>query len=205
MEQNKNYELTDEPINYHGLTLYRIRATQNIIFNDQRLNIVEGALGGFVQSEKNLAQDCPCWIHNNAMAYEQARVQDGGLLYNNAKAFGRAIVMGSMEDDSMAFDDAIIQSNGCLVNHGMAFGHAIVDGVQFYATNGTSTCETDPSCYEIKPITINGVSPVDVDPYAKTPPTIDELRVQAEKMIMSFIDDQCSDDDNSYDSTYGWS
>jgi len=56
------YELTDETIDRHGHTLYRIRALQDIPGHD----VKTGDLGGFIESEANLNQEGDCWVRDNA-------------------------------------------------------------------------------------------------------------------------------------------
>ena len=50
------YELTDEKIDVDGHTLYRIRALKDFG------GIKAGELGGFIEDEKNLAQEGKAWV-----------------------------------------------------------------------------------------------------------------------------------------------
>lgn len=65
---SKNYEITDivHPQYPH---LHRIRALKAL-----RHDVFPGDLGGFVQSEENLAQDEECWIYGDAIACENSCV-----------------------------------------------------------------------------------------------------------------------------------
>lgn len=59
----KKYELTGETIVHLGHTLHRIRAL--ISFND----VQAGDLGGWIETESNLAQDGNAWVYGNAQVY----------------------------------------------------------------------------------------------------------------------------------------
>lgn len=73
------YKLTDEIIELDGVKLFRIEALKNFSI------IKKGFKGGFVQSENNLSQEGNCWIFDDAMVYENARVT------GNAEVFGGEI------------------------------------------------------------------------------------------------------------------
>lgn len=80
---NKKYKLTDETIEYDGVTLYRIEALRD--FGD----VNAGDKGGFVQSELNLSQEGNCWIYSKAMVYDEA------MIFGNTKVSGKAVVRGN--------------------------------------------------------------------------------------------------------------
>lgn len=63
------YELvTTDTIDVSGVTLYRIRALIDF-------DIVKaGELGGYIQSESNLAQQGNAWVSDNAWVYDNAQV-----------------------------------------------------------------------------------------------------------------------------------
>lgn len=77
------YELTSEVIEYKGHTLHRIKALKNFG------SVKAGEFGGWIESEKNLSQDCNAWIDGEAMVFDNAKV------FNNAKVFGYAKVYGN--------------------------------------------------------------------------------------------------------------
>ena len=56
----KKYILTDETVEHLGHILYRIQAVKNFGI------ISAGTLGGFIESEKNLAHDGDAWVSGNA-------------------------------------------------------------------------------------------------------------------------------------------
>lgn len=65
----KKYELTDETIQHESLILHRIRAVRDFD------NVKAGALGGFVDDEKNLSHYGNCWIVEDAIVCEKAEVK----------------------------------------------------------------------------------------------------------------------------------
>ena len=73
------YEITDiaHPINPN---LHRIRALRDI--PSQRVK--EGDLGGWIEKESNLSQECDCWVGEDAQVYGEAEV------YGNAWVRGSA-------------------------------------------------------------------------------------------------------------------
>ena len=86
---------------------YRIKALKSFS------NIKAGELGGFIESEDNLSEDGDCWIYNDAMVYENAKVEGNAKLFDYAVARGNAVV----DFDSLVYgssiveDDAIVGAN----------------------------------------------------------------------------------------------
>ena len=64
----KKYILTDETLEYLGHTLHRIQAVKD--FGP----ISAGTLGGYIESEGNLAHIGDAWVLDNAMVLGDARV-----------------------------------------------------------------------------------------------------------------------------------
>jgi len=100
----QKYKLTDESIEHNGKILWRIEALRD--FGD----VKAGDRGGFVENHYNLSHDLTCWIYDNAIACENAKVSGDARLYNNAavsgwvKVFGQAILHG---DYSVGGDKSI--------------------------------------------------------------------------------------------------
>lgn len=97
----KKYELTNETTKVNGRTLYRIRALKTISTN--LMLVQEGELGGFVESEFNLAQEGNCWIGDNAVVFKNARVYDNAIIRGHSYIYGNARV----------FHNATIQDSSC--------------------------------------------------------------------------------------------
>jgi len=95
------YELTDETTKVNGITVYRIRALKDISMKYSLIQ--EGELGGFVESEFNLAQEGNCWISDNAVVFGNAKV------YDNAEIRGRSYIFGN----ARIFHDAAVWDSSC--------------------------------------------------------------------------------------------
>ena len=74
----KKYELTDDTIDIHNQTLYRIRALKNFA------DIKAGDIGGYIEKEYNLSHEGDSWIYDNAKVYGDARVSGNVFLNSNA-------------------------------------------------------------------------------------------------------------------------
>ena len=89
----KKYILTNEKITIGNHTLSRIKAIRQ--FDRDIFGLVlEGTLGGFVETEDNLSHSGTCWISHNAKVYENARISDNAFVMNHARVYGSAEVSG---------------------------------------------------------------------------------------------------------------
>ena len=68
----KKFRLTDETIEYQGLTLHRIQALRD--FTVQGMEVSAGEMGGYLEKESNLSQDGDAWVSGNAWVYGDDRV-----------------------------------------------------------------------------------------------------------------------------------
>ncbi|MCX6820647.1 MAG: hypothetical protein NT016_01740 [Candidatus Aenigmarchaeota archaeon] len=75
----KKYELTGETKDFLGTTLHRIKAL--FAFDI----VAKGELGGFIEAEKNLAQDGNAWVYGDALVSGDARVYGNALVYGKVK------------------------------------------------------------------------------------------------------------------------
>ncbi len=103
----KKYELTDEQINIGIHKLYRIRALRTFA------DVKAGDLGGYVESENNLAQGGDAWVGGSAKVFGNAWVT------GNARVDGKACVC----DYARVDDNAWVDGNNAWVD-----GDAEVDG-----------------------------------------------------------------------------
>ena len=87
----KKYELTSETKTWFGRTLFRIRAVAGFGV------VVEGELGGFIESEKNLSQDGQAWVCGEAQVCGEARVYGEAQVYGEARVYGQARVCGEAQ------------------------------------------------------------------------------------------------------------
>ena len=80
---NEKYEITDIAHEKYPF-LHRVRALRDI-----GSEVKAGDLGGFVESESNLStEDDMSWIYDDAIAAENAYVDQ------NARLFGKAVICG---------------------------------------------------------------------------------------------------------------
>ena len=116
MEKNKKYELTDT-INHYGDTLYRIKAL--ISFGD----VKAGDIGGYVESEDNLSHEGDCWIFDNAIVKDEAKVLDNVTVFGNAQVLDHAIV----KDYTTVADNAVVTGYSKVYEYARVSGNATVN------------------------------------------------------------------------------
>lgn len=143
---SKKYELTEETKKCGEVVLHRIRALT--VFKGF-VNVVSiGDLGGWVESEENLSQKGNCWIYDEAMVFNNAKVSGDAEVHGNAticdcaKVFGYAYVFekakiagyAQVYDCARVYNTAFIYGNAILCNQCTVFGgalihdHAIISG-----------------------------------------------------------------------------
>ncbi|WP_334324376.1 hypothetical protein [Gilliamella apicola] len=118
MPDNKKYELTDESIEWSGVTLRRIRALRDFG------NVEQGELGGFVQSEANLSHYGESWVYSDAKVFNSARVIENGKVFYKAEVNGKAIV----SKNSRVYHRAHVCGKAILTDFASVEGQAIVCG-----------------------------------------------------------------------------
>ena len=92
----KKYKLTEESALPSNVKLFRIESL--IEFTTATGVIVRvGEKGGYVSSEKNLAQDGMSWVSGNAKVWGNAKVSGNAEVSGNAKVWGNAKVSGNAE------------------------------------------------------------------------------------------------------------
>ena len=79
MDRASKYEFTGETRQHLGRTLRRIRAL--VSFGE----IVAGAVGGWIEDEKNLSHYGNAWVCDNARVYGDAQVYGNAQVYDNAR------------------------------------------------------------------------------------------------------------------------
>lgn len=108
----KKYEITSESKIVKGVTVYRIKALRTFA------DIKEGSLGGFIQSEANLAHNGDCWIGGEACAFHNAFIGENALLTDEAMAFEQAKIMG----------DARVRGKAQVFSRGAVHGLSLIKG-----------------------------------------------------------------------------
>ena len=115
------YRLTDMVLETEcGLVLHRIRALRDIPGH----GVTAGDLGGWIESERNLAQSGDAWVADDARVFGAAQV------YGNARVFGAAFVYGDARvyGDAFVYGDARVYGNAFVYDDATVYGYAFVSG-----------------------------------------------------------------------------
>lgn len=102
----RKYELTQETVKFCGRTLHRIRALRSFG------SVLKGETGGFVDGENRLSHHGLCWIADDALVMDGARVLGDAWVSGTATVSGAAVV----RHDAHVTDQAQIE------------GAAVIDG-----------------------------------------------------------------------------
>lgn len=131
MNRNQKYEIlqgsTRRLKQYGDQTVYRVRALKD--FSD----VKAGDLGGWVHSEANLSQEGLCWVYDESIVFDQARVQGDAKICNHsvvanyAKVFDSAVLEdGRTCGNAIVFENAIIRK-AVISEDASIFGRACID------------------------------------------------------------------------------
>ncbi len=121
----KKYELTHETKMFYGVKLTRIQ------------RISDGALGGWVEKEGNLAQNGDAWVYGDARVFGDAQVYGDAQVFGDARVYGNARVYG----DARVFGDAQVSGNA------QVYGDAIKSSNDFITMKLFSYCITATKTY----------------------------------------------------------
>ena len=118
------YEITEESCELELKTLYRIRALKD--FND----VKAGDIGGWVQTKNNLSQEGDCWIYDEAIAMDMARIRDSVRIKDNAIISGHAKVLdnATVTNSAKLFDRCHVYGNTKVQGFSQIYGEAEVFG-----------------------------------------------------------------------------
>ena len=112
----KKYEILRENVHrwqlrqFDGRIVYRIRALKD--FSD----VKAGDLGGWIMSEENLGQEGDCWVYDDSIAMDYAKVRD------NARIHEQSIVANY----ARVYDSATVEKGGYACGHAYIADRAIV-------------------------------------------------------------------------------
>ena len=122
----KKYELTNETIEFNGHILHRIKALKDFAYKKFK----KGDIGGFIESENNLAQEGDCWIGGNAWVYGHAQVDGNSEICNNSLIYGNAHISDNawIRDRAIICDDARVYDNAWVYGHAMLYDNARIHG-----------------------------------------------------------------------------
>ena len=136
------YRLTDMVLETEcGLVLHRIRALRDI----PEHGVTAGDLGGWIESERNLAQSGNAWVSDDARVYGDAQVYDNAQVRSNARVSGNAHVYGN----AYVYDNARIASNARLLSRNSIFTASYVgteNGI-LTVTSGVSGLVVTRGCF----------------------------------------------------------
>ena len=121
---SKKYSLLPyDSMEVNGRTLYRIIALKRI-----NPNVDAGDVGGYVEEYHNLSQSGTCWVYNDAMVYDKARVSGYARIENSAKVYGHARVRDHARvcNSAQVYDRARISGSAQVWMTGSVFGKARV-------------------------------------------------------------------------------
>lgn len=104
---NKYKIRTDISKQIFDSTLYRIEALRDFC------QVKKGDLGGWIEKEDNLSQRGTCWVFDDAMVFQNAKVTDNAIVCDNVHIFGCAI----LENDVSVYDRVLICGNAKLSNN----------------------------------------------------------------------------------------
>lgn len=105
-------------------TIHQIRAKKD--FGD----VKKGDIGGWIEKEENLDVAGDCWVYDQAIVCECAKVfgdtkvQGGAKVFGSARIYERAIV----RDNSIVFENADIHNHAVVRQNAKIYGDANVEG-----------------------------------------------------------------------------
>ena len=114
---NQKYEIS-EIAHPQYPWLHRIRA-----LSDVRPGVPKGHLGGYVQCEENLSQKGACWIADDAVVCDNARVYGSAWIGNKSHISGQAVISG----DAHVGGNAAVLENAH-VTSGLVVEQAVIRG-----------------------------------------------------------------------------
>ena len=122
--EKKYIILKDRVKHCQGKTLYGIQALKD--FGHVR----KGSIGGYIEKEENLSQEGNCWVYNEAMVFDEAKVYGDARIHDYAKVYGDAEVYGKagIYDEARVMDSAIIHGNAQVMNRALIGDAAEVFG-----------------------------------------------------------------------------
>ena len=112
------YRITESKKVVYGITLYQIQ------------RVSTGELGGWIEKERNLAQEGSCWVYGNAWVSGNARVYGNARVFGDAQVFGDARVSGNAEvfGDAQVYGDARVYGDAQVLGNALVYGDAQVYG-----------------------------------------------------------------------------
>ena len=115
----KKYKMIKkDSIEVGSRTLYRVKALKD--FGD----VKKGDVGGYIEKESNLSHEGDCWVFENALVCDNAKVFGFARVFENVKVFENAWVYGNAK----VFDNAWVYGNAKVSDNAWVCGNAKVCG-----------------------------------------------------------------------------
>lgn len=120
--KGKKYRLLEDmTCTYEGRTLYRIQALKD--FKD----VKKGNLGGWVESEYNLSQDGNCWLYDESIACDYARIMENATIRHSSKISGNALIR-----DRAVITRSIVKDKTYIGNFAVVFNSIVEENAQIF-------------------------------------------------------------------------
>lgn len=107
----KKYEITTKVKVIDDREFYRIKALRDVG------DVKAGQFGGYVQSAENLSQEGNCWVGEDVVLMDNARVEDNAVIIGDSEVRNNAIIRGN----------AFVK-NANVIDNSVVEGHAYVAG-----------------------------------------------------------------------------
>ncbi len=104
-------------IEFNGHIIYRIEATKD--FGD----VKAGDLGGYVETEGNLSDEGDCWIYDDAIVCDCAKVKDNAKVYDKAKIIG----CSQVSENAKIYGNARLIDATQVCESSQVYGHALIE------------------------------------------------------------------------------
>lgn len=110
--------------------LCRIRALKS--FGD----VIKGDIGGYIEKEENLSHEGNCWVfeeaivRNDARVYEDAQILGKAKIADKAEVYGNATVCGdaTVVNKAKVYGNAEVGAYAIIADNAQVFGDALVTG-----------------------------------------------------------------------------
>ena len=130
-ETTKKYEFTGETKQVGNKTLHRIRLIKQIDLGvnwyGNYVNIPAGTVGGWIEDERNLSHEGKCFVHDEAIVMDFAKVD------KDASVKGHAIV----RDYATVTDKATVEDEAAVTGYAAVSNTAVVSGRSAVSDYGT--------------------------------------------------------------------
>lgn len=130
---DEKYILTDKVKRVEGKFVRQIKAVRSFG------NIRKGQLGGFISHEDNLSHEGTCWVYEEGIVAEHARVIDDaqiykGMVFNSATVSGNAcvghayIARSHINEFPQIYGNALIAGNAIIRDYATVGGFSVIKG-----------------------------------------------------------------------------